>query len=33
MHQAYEIHSILKQGVHIESIAAYGKLLLYMSQH
>lgn len=25
MHQAYEIHSILKQGVHIESIAAYGK--------
>ncbi|KNC27078.1 hypothetical protein FF38_10779 [Lucilia cuprina] len=39
MHQAYEVHSILKQGVHIESIAAYdnnvilgtrsGQLIMY----
>ena len=33
MHLAYEIHSILKQGVHIESIAAYGKLVLHRPQN
>lgn len=25
MHHSYQVHSILKQGVHIESIAAYGE--------
>ncbi|XP_073823691.1 vacuolar protein sorting 39 isoform X1 [Musca autumnalis] len=28
MHQSYQIHSILKQGVHIESIAAYDNYVI-----